>query len=343
MSMLDVEVMPAKIETWLLENVEAASVDSYSIMTGGFSRVMARVDLTWFSGKSETFILRGDPPAEISTLDSDRDAEWELLSCLSEVDEIATPNARWYVDDISLFGTKAIFIDFVEGGSLQAAFDIGLNCDDAMEPFIDLMASLNSVDIDLLPASMSRPDSWESHLDTLISRWIAVADQHVESVPLVRHIATWLSKRRPEEISLGLVHGDFQQANILASQKKWQLIDWEFSRIGDPREDLGYYSAYASSVGPSLIENNFEGFLQCYRERTGLTEDFVNPLTLGYFTVLSTISTIAPLYTALTEMTLGKRYGIPVSYNSQLIPVGNNNFINAIEGLEATLALVEKG
>ena len=343
MSMLDVEKMPSKIEGWLSSNAENANVDSYTIMTGGFSRVMARVELTWSSGKSETFILRGDPPPEIATMESDRDAEWELLSTLSTIDGISTPAARWYEENTSIFGTKAIFIDFVEGGSLQSAFDNGLNEEEALEPFIDLMASVKFVPLEELPSSMFRPDSWENHMDNLIDRWVHVADSHIESVPFVRHIAAWLSKRKPAPLPLGLVHGDFQQANIIAANEGWQLIDWEFSRIGDPREDLGYYAAYASSVPPSLIDSNPEKFLDCYRQKTGLGEEVINPITLGYFTVLSTIGTIGPLYTALTEMSLGKRHGIPVAYNSQLIPVGNRNFINAIEQLEAALETLEGG
>ena len=343
MSMLDIEKMPSKIEGWLSSNVGNANVDSYTIMTGGFSRVMARVELTWSSGKSETFILRGDPPPEIATLESDRDAEWDLLSALSVTEQIHTPSARWYVDDISIFGTKAIFIDFIEGGSLQSAFDSGLDQTEALEPFVDLMTSVKSVSLEQLPLSMFRPDSWENHMDNLINRWVEVADSHIESVPFVRHIATWLTKRKPPPLPLGLVHGDFQQANVIAAQGGWQLIDWEFSRIGDPREDLGYYAAYATSVPPSLIDPNPEKFLDCYRQRTGFNEEAINPITLGYFTVLSTIGTIGPLYTALTEMSLGKRHGIPVAYNSQLIPVGNRNFVNAIEQLEAALEILEAG
>ena len=112
-------------EEWLAANVAPATVRDYSIMTGGFSRVMARVDLTWADGREETFVLRGDPPPELAALDSDRDAEWALLSDLTALGSVPMPAARWYVDTEDAFGTKAIFIDHVDGGSLQATLDEG--------------------------------------------------------------------------------------------------------------------------------------------------------------------------------------------------------------------------
>ena len=42
---------------------------------------------------------------------------------------------------------------------------------------------------------------------------------------------------------LALVHGDCQPSNVLVADGADPLvIDWEFAHIGDPREDIGYYS-----------------------------------------------------------------------------------------------------
>ena len=150
MSMLDTGAMPKHIESWLAANVAAATVNSYELMTGGFSRVMAKVDLTWHEGGDASFVLRGDPPPELATLDTDRETEWNLLACLATLDEIPTPTARWFVNDESLFGTKAIFIDFADGGSLQASFDSGLDLHDAIEPFVDLMTAVSKVEASAL-------------------------------------------------------------------------------------------------------------------------------------------------------------------------------------------------
>ncbi len=337
MSLLDTERARVVLEQWLNANVAPATVDSYTIMTGGFSRVMARVEVGWGDGRTETFVLRGDPPPDKATLDSDRDAEWALLSALSTIDEIPTPAARWFIDDESLFGTKALLIDFVEGGSLQAAFDGGLEPADTVEQFADMMAAVAGVEPDRLPAEIPRPASWDDHLDTLIGRWRAAADDHCEALPIVRYIAAWLDKRRPAPMPLRLVHGDFQQGNIVATPDGWQVVDWEFSRIGDPREDLGYYNAYAGAVPPNLLALDTERFLARFRERTGLSEEVVNPVSLGYFTVLSTIGTVDSLYRGMTAMARGERRGPAVAFNSTLVAVGNDAFVDAVDGLEAAM------
>jgi len=337
--MLDRAAMPAKLEQWLGANVAPATVESYSIMTGGFSRVMARVELAWADGRSETLVRRGDPPPEMATLDSDRDAEWGLLSALAGVDEIPTPEAKWYIDDDSLFGTKAILIEFVEGGSLQASFDAGLDHGKTIEPFTSMLAAVGLVEPHRVPLPAAA--SWDAHMDDLIGRWKAVADRHGEALPFVRYIASWLDRRRPAPAPLRLVHGDFQQGNIVDTPTGWQVVDWEFARIGDPREDLGYYAAYGAAVPPNLLDHDMDGFLAAYRAKSGLTEEQVNPVSLGYFTVLSTIGTLDSLYSGLDAMARGERHGVGVAYNSQLIPVGNDQFVDVIDGLEAALAAAE--
>ena len=341
MTMLDTDAMPGRIEAWLSANVAPATVRSYSIMTGGFSRVMARVDVTWHDGdRGESFVLRGDPPPEIAALESDRDAEWALLSDLTALGTVRMPAARWYVDDERAFGTKAIFIDFVEGGSLQMTFDDGRDPAATVAPLVEAMASVSAVEPAQVP-SLPAPADWDAHIDALIDRWRSLADTHCESVPFIRHIAAWLRRRKPAPAPLRLAHGDFQQGNILDTADGLQVIDWEFSRIGDPREDLGYYAAYSAAVPPNLIALDLDHFLATFRDRTGLDEEQVNPLTHGYFTVLSTISSIEGLYGGLSAMHRGDRHGVAVAYNSQLIPVGNDNFVTAIDTMEAALAAAE--
>src|SRR5262245_13262226 len=117
--MRNTSAMPGAIEAWLASIGQPATVTSYQPMTGGYSRDMARVELMWKDGTPETLVMRGDPPPELATLDSDREAEWQLLQALQAVDGIAVPAPRLYCGDPSVFGTKAIFMEFVEGGSLQ--------------------------------------------------------------------------------------------------------------------------------------------------------------------------------------------------------------------------------
>ena len=329
--MRDLDEMPARVEAWLAANVAPASVTRYELMTGGFSRDMARLDVRWHDGRDERFVLRGDPPPQVATLFTDRAAEWILLEALSAIPSLPTPKARWFVEDPAHFGTPAIFIDFCEGGSLQAALDGGLEPAPTADRFVRMMGTVANVSPAQLSDRIARPVSWEAHLDALIGQWKAIAHRHVEAMPITRFIAAWLDRNRPPPLPLRLVHGDPQPANVLLTPDGWQFIDWEFARIGDPREDLGYYNAYAQAVPPNLAMADLEAYLRTFREVTGFSEEAVNPMTFGYFTVLSTASVVSGMYDTLRGVANGERRGIAATFNSALlITISNNNFMEAI-------------
>ena len=108
----------------------------------------------------------------------------------------------------------------------------------------------------------------------------------------MRVVAAWLDANRPPEAPLTLVHGDLQAPNILLQEDTgdFHLLDWELSRIGDPREDLGWWALAGKSQPPDLIDANPDAFYARYREQTGLSEEIVNPATVAYFTVLGSLA-----------------------------------------------------
>ncbi len=338
--MLNTVEMPGVLERWFAEQGHPCEVTGYRLMSGGFSRTMARVDVRWPDGTTEALVMRGDPPPELATLESDRDAEWALLRALHG-GAITTPAARFYEGDRGPFGTKAIFMEHVDGGSLQAQLDAGTAPPDVTERFVDLMAAVATTEPGDLPASLTRPTSWDDYLDAAVGRWRDVAHRHVESMPITRYIAAWLDHRRPDPVALRLVHGDLHPGNIVAHPDEWHLVDWEFSRIGDPREDLGYYNAYSGAVPPNLAAADVDAFLARFRERTGLGEEHVNPLTFGYFTVLATVGVVSGMYDALRETALGQRRGVANTFNVHLVGIGNAQFLGAIEQMEAAMAAAD--
>ena len=328
--------MPGWIESWLAGIGQPATVDSYQPMTGGFSRDMARVDLTWADASKETLVMRGDPPAEFATLESDREAEWHLLKALSDVEGLGVPKARFYCDDPAVFGTKAIFMEFVEGGSLQAALDHGLDHAETADRFVDALAAVARVRPDQVP-SLPCPGSWDEYVDGILARWHRLSRSHVEALPITRLLSAFLYKRRPKPLPLRLQHADLQPGNIIAAPDGWRIVDWEFARIGDPREDLGYYSIYSSAVPPTLAQLDTPRFLARFRDQTGFDEEAVNPVTFGYFTVLSTVTSVEGLVMASAAMARGEKKGIPISFNTHLISVGNFGFLPVVQGIEAAI------
>jgi aminoglycoside phosphotransferase (APT) family kinase protein len=336
--MRDVESMPGRIEAWLAVHARPGKVQRYELMTGGFSRVMARVTIAWDDGGSEVLVLRGDPPPDQATLSSDRDAEWALLRGLTELGCLPVPAARWYVDDEQWFGTKALFLDHLPSTTLQAQLEAGGDPDAATTGLCQLMADVAAIGPEALPG-VPCPSDWDAYIDAKLAAWRAIADEHVEALPVIRYLVAWMDAHRPPRAPFRLVHGDLQAANVLVTPEgTWHLIDWEFARIGDPREDLGYYNAYSGAVPPNLVARDVDAFLAGFRERTGLDEELVNPATFAWFTILSTLFAVKGLFDGVAAVARGERYGTPVAYNAILVTLGHRNFVDAIAGIEAGMA-----
>ena len=253
------------------------------------------------------------------------------------------PPAHWYVEDEQWFGTKALFLTHIPSTTLQAQLEAGGAAaeDAATRRLCDLMADVAAVRPEDLPG-VPCPESWDAYIDAKLAAWRAIADGYVEALPIVRFLVTWMDTHRPPPAPFRLVHGDFQAANVLVTpDDEWHLIDWEFARIGDPREDLGYYNAYSGAVPPNLVQADLDGFLARFHERTGLDEETVNPFTFAWFTILSTLFAVKGLFDGAAGLARGERHGTPVAFNAILVTLGQRNFVDAIEGLEASLAAAE--
>ena len=127
--MHEVEQMPERLAAFLQrhrDDVESIEVTEYEPMAGGYSRSMAKARVRYTSDGvtlEETVVLRGDPPAGHSMIETDRDHEWAVLAALTALGVIPIPAARYYDDSGEHLGTKAIVMDHVTGGSLQSLIE----------------------------------------------------------------------------------------------------------------------------------------------------------------------------------------------------------------------------
>ena len=280
----------------------------------------------------DSFVLRGDPPPGKGMMQTNRDEEWALLQALGNEGTVAMPAARYYDSTGDHLGTKCIVLDFVDGQSLQSHLNELLP--DAShsrhrDDLVDTMASVHSIDVGLLPASMTRPGDWDSYITALIDRFRQADIGHVESVPFLRYVAAWLDAHRPPPLPLCLVHSDFHPANIvLDGSGRHLLIDWEVAHIGDPREDIGYYNVYSSASGPNMLMADPEAFLARYRQRTGFTEETVNMSTLVYFSSLAAITIYSQILGGAAAMYQGANAGLMTTYTLNALTIGHHNFLS---------------
>ncbi len=340
--MRDVASMPARLQAFLTQATgRPVTVADYQRMTGGYSRDMARATVTWDDGTTEAMVLRGDPPAAEALLHTDRDHEWAVLRGLTALDVVPMPDARFYDATGEHFGTKAILLDYVPAPSLQGRFDSGLDPDGVALRIAETAAAIAAVEPGVLPADVERPRDWATYLDGVIDQWGEIDRDYPGALPILRYVAAWLKANKPPEMPLRLQHGDFQAANLLDADDGFQVVDWEYAHIGDPREDLGWYNSYSTAAPPNCYAADPEAFLARYRERTGFDETQVNQLTVGYFTIVSTVKVFGGMCQALGGFAAGQVRGANVGFGFLSATFGHFNFLNAVAGIEAAMAQVE--
>ena len=122
--------MPARLAAFLAaEEPDATDIEvtSYEVMTGGYSRLLARAEVRWRrAGEVEqmTVVLRGDPPPNASLIDTDRRYEWEVLNAVSGYARVARP--LYFDDEGHRLGTRAIVLEHSAAESMlpQARYSL---------------------------------------------------------------------------------------------------------------------------------------------------------------------------------------------------------------------------
>ena len=87
-----------------------------------------------------------------------------------------------------------------------------------------------------------KPDGFH---ERQVDRWL----HHLEAVqfrplPGIDEAAAWLRTHRPRSYRPGIMHGDYQFANVMyrhgAPARLAAIVDWEMATVGDPLLDLGW-------------------------------------------------------------------------------------------------------
>jgi aminoglycoside phosphotransferase (APT) family kinase protein len=328
---LTVEALQGFVDA--VEPDRGAKVSSVVRLIGGYSRDTAIADLVWGDGSRERFVLRADPPPGTGVFDSDRDSEWRLLRALQEAGPVRIASARWYDAEGTHFGAKCIVSEFYESRSMQ---DLARESDDLSEVrnrFVDTVVDIHRTPVETFPAGAPRPQSWDAYIDELLDLLDSFSRSGADSRPALRYTAARLRSYRPPPVPLTLVHGDCQPANVLMGKDGPLVIDWEFGRIGDPREDIGHYSRFP--VFPNLYVTDPEAFLARYRELTGFTEEQLNPEVVEFFHVLGLARLFGQELAAIDAIARGEFRGIMASYLLSAISTSSGIFFDIARRLNS--------
>ena len=259
-----------------------ASNEIFAVRRGEHELVLRRPPRVVPKGRNETMLR-----------------EYRVLAALNGTD-VPHPEAVAACDDHSVIGSSFYLMGYVDGWS-------PMNTDGWPAPFaadLDARAGLAFELVDGI-ARLARVD-WqarglegfgkpEGFHDRQVDRWLAhLGAFEFREIPGLQEAAAWLRTHKPSRWEPGIIHGDYQFANVMfghgAPARLAAIVDWEMSTVGDPLLDLGWVvngwpdpgeardTSYVDYTGmPTRAE-----IMDCYATRSGRSVD-----EMDYYVILA--------------------------------------------------------
>jgi aminoglycoside phosphotransferase (APT) family kinase protein len=175
--------------------------------------------------------------------------EYRIIEALTDTD---VPHCRaWGVcADTSVLGSTFYLMEFIDGWSPISEpvwpepflSDLDTRPGLAYE-LVDAIAKLSLVGWKARGLEgLGRPDGFH---ERQVDRWHAHLDAfRFRDIPGLDEAASWLRDRRPRSYEPGIMHGDYQFANVMfhhgGPARMAAIVDWEMGTIGDPLLDLAW-------------------------------------------------------------------------------------------------------
>jgi len=195
--------------------------------------------------------LRIPPPGAPDSRDDGILREWRIIAALDGT-EVPHTKAIAACPDRSVLGRSFYLMGFVDGWSPMglddhrwpAPFDTDLAARRELAfQLIDGIALLSLVDWRARGLEdLGRPVGFH---ERQVERWSAFLERTKgRELPGFEGAARWLRSHRPLDYVPGLMHGDYQFANVMfrhgAPARLAAIVDWEMGTVGDPKLDLAW-------------------------------------------------------------------------------------------------------
>jgi aminoglycoside phosphotransferase (APT) family kinase protein len=261
---------------------ERVQIDACQRLSGGAIQenwlIRARV-LDGGSQADRRWVLRTDSPSSVAA-SMERSQEFAVLRAVHQTG-VKVPEPLWLCQDATVLG-RDFFLMQALGGSANGH---RLSTDPELEPMRkglchELGASLARLhgitpdhpELGFLPTPAPDPvqasiDQYRHYLDVLPG-----------SHPVIEWGLRWCELNRPQPRPSRLIHRDYRTGNYMVEAGHLAgVLDWEFAGWGDPREDLGWFTArcwrFARPDREAGGVGALEDFLGGYQEESGYRPD----------------------------------------------------------------------
>ena len=198
----------------------------------------------------EQCVIRMPPPGAPPDRDKGILREWRIIEALDGT-EVPHTSAVAVCPDPSVLGRPFYLMGFVDGwspmdqhGKWPAPFDDDLDARAGLAyQLAEGIALLSKVDWKAKGLDdLGRPDGFH---ERQVARWTGfferIKGREIDGLDVATE---WLRTHRPLDFIPGLMHGDYQFANVMyrhgAPARLAALVDWEMGTVGDPKLDLGW-------------------------------------------------------------------------------------------------------
>jgi aminoglycoside phosphotransferase (APT) family kinase protein len=249
---MDTQDLPGRGEPLTSKFISGgASNEIFEIRRADFRAVLRRPPRVVPKGRNDTMLR-----------------EYRVLHALNGTD-VPHPEAYAACSDDAVIGSSFYLMSLVDGWS-------PMNMDGWPEPFDTDLEARYGLGIQLVDGigrlarvdwkaqgleGFGKPDGFH---DRQVDRWMA----HLNAVkfrdlPGLEVTAEWLSNHKPSHWEPGIIHGDYQFANVMFSHgapaRLGAMVDWEMSTVGDPLLDLAWVMNGWTDPG----EDRTKGYVDC--------------------------------------------------------------------------------
>jgi aminoglycoside phosphotransferase (APT) family kinase protein len=209
-----------------------ASNEIFEIRRGEHEMVLRRPPRVVPAGRNETMLR-----------------EYRVLHALNGTD-VPHPEAIAACIDTDVMGSTFYLMSLVDGWSPMgmeywpAPFDTDLPARAGLAyQLVDGIAKLSKVDWRARGLiGFGKPDGFH---ERQVERWLShLSAFQFRELPGLDAAAEWLRAHKPRLYEPGIIHGDYQFANVMfghgAPARLAAMVDWEMATIGDPLLDLAW-------------------------------------------------------------------------------------------------------
>jgi aminoglycoside phosphotransferase (APT) family kinase protein len=215
-------------------------------LSGGTQNVIYRIR----RGEHDC-VLRMPPPDAPPDRDKGILREWRIIEALDGT-EVPHTAALGVCPDASTLGRPFYLMGFVDGwspmelddGRWPAPFDTDMAARGQLAyQLAEGIALLSKVDWKARGLhDLGRPDGFH---ERQVDRWTGFFDRiKGREIDGLNEATNWLRAHKPLDFIPGLMHGDYQFANVMychgGPAKLAAIVDWEMGTVGDPKLDLGW-------------------------------------------------------------------------------------------------------